>query len=84
MISAKNYFEVTGLQHLGGYRLRVKFNDGTQREIDLSGFFRTPPPVFAALKDPLMFEKIEISPVGGVCWDNGADLGAEFLRDFVG
>ncbi len=81
MITAKKYFEVVDLKYLGGHRLRVAFNDGTQRDVDLSDLMGSPPPVFSALKDPVNFAKVSISPVGGIEWENGADLGAEFLRD---
>lgn len=83
MLTAKKYFEVIDLKYVGGHRLHISFNDGTQREVDLSDLMSAPPPVFTALKDPTNFAKVSISPVGGVEWENGADLGAEFLRDYA-
>ena len=81
MITAKNYLEVTDVNHLGGFRLKVQFNDGATKEIDLSALMKTPPPVFQPLKDEKVFARVSVSPVGGICWECGADLSAEYLKD---
>jgi hypothetical protein len=82
MITAKKYLEVTEVKYTSGFSLKVLFNDGTSREVDLSGLLQTPPPVFLPLKDQKQFAKISVSPVGGVFWECGADLSAEYLRDY--
>ena len=62
--------------------MKIQFNDGTAREVNLSQLMKTPPPVFQPLKDEKVFAKIAVSPVGGIAWECGADLSAEFLRDY--
>jgi hypothetical protein len=83
LISAKiKYFEVIDLKYISGHRLQIFFNDGSQRNVDLSDLMKNPPQVFVTLKDPANFAKVSISAVGGIEWENGADLSAEFLRDY--
>ena len=82
MITAKKYLEVTDVTYTGGFGLKVQFNDGTTKEINLSALLKTPPPVFQPLKDEKNFAKISVNPVGGISWDCGADLSAEYLRDY--
>ena len=82
MITAKKYLEVTDVKHTGGFCLKVQFNDGTAKEVNLSTLMKTPPPVFQPLKNEKAFAKISISPVGGIAWECGADLSAEYLRDY--
>ena len=82
MITAKKYLEVIGVKSLGGFRLEVSFNDGLRREVDLTQLLKSPPPVFQPITDEKNFSKVEINAVGGISWDCGADLSAEFLKDY--
>lgn len=82
MITAKKYLEVTDVKHTSGFRLKIQFNDGTSKEVDLSALLKTPPPVFEPLRDEKTFAKIFVSPVGGIYWECGADLSAEYLKDY--
>ena len=84
MITAKKYLEVTDVKHTGAFCLKVQFNDGTAKEIDLSALMKTPPPVFQPLTNEKAFAKISVNPVGGISWECGADLSAEYLRDYQG
>ena len=82
MITAKKYLEVTDVKHTGSSRLKIQFNDGTEREINLSALIESAPPVFQPLKDEQSFAKISVNPVGGISWECGADLSAEYLKNY--
>ncbi|HEU5063554.1 MAG TPA: DUF2442 domain-containing protein [Solirubrobacterales bacterium] len=73
---------VTDVQLLGGYRLRLGFDDGTSGEIDFSEEdWRG---VFAPLADPGYFERVELDEeLGTIVWPNGADIAPETLHRLV-
>ena len=75
-----DYLEVVNIGILDKKRLLVEFNDGIKKEVDLAFLIKNPPPVFTKLQDEKEFKKIKINPVGGVSWNCGADLSAEYLR----
>lgn len=58
----------------------VRFNDGSEGEVDLSG--ELDGPVFEPLKDPAVFAQFKVNPdVHTLVWPNGADLAPEFLHE---
>ncbi|MBI5331367.1 MAG: DUF2442 domain-containing protein [Betaproteobacteria bacterium] len=68
----------TEVTPLPGYRLALRFNNGTAGEVDLSG--ELDGEVFSALLDPAMFATARQHPImRTVTWANGADLAPEFL-----
>ncbi len=70
---------VTSVEVLDGYRLRLTFDDGTTREVDLSGELWGP--VFEPLRDPSFFRKVRVDPeLGTIVWPNGADIAPETLH----
>jgi len=73
--------DVVAVEVLEGYRLRLRFDDGAQGEIDVArhaGFDG----VFAPLKDPAFFRQVRVdSDLGTICWPNGADLAPEVLYE---
>ena len=71
--------EVTSVEVIGTYKLRLGFDDGLIRDVDLTDELWGE--VFEPLKDPEYFAKVTIDPVGGtIVWPNGADLSPEFLH----
>ena len=84
MITAKKYLEVTDVKYTGAFCLKVQFNDGTAKEVNLSSLMKTPPPVLQPLTDEKSFAKIAVNPVWGISWECGADLSAEYLKDYPG
>jgi hypothetical protein len=58
--------------------LEVTFSDGTCRSVNVEPELRAG--VLAELRDFSLFSKVEIDPVGGAEWPNGASLAPEFLR----
>jgi len=72
----KDIIEVQPMQH---YRLRLRFEDGTEGEVDIAAMIRFEG-IFAALKDPMEFRKVQVDPeLGTICWPNGADLDPDVL-----
>ena len=67
------YVNVTSVQVLGHYRLRLGFSDASTREVDLTGELHGP--IFEPLRDPNFFGEVRVDPeLGTVVWPNGADL----------
>ncbi len=65
-------------EYLGDYRIRVRFADGTEGEIDLQGELWGE--VFEPLKDKARFAEFVLNEeLETIVWPNGADLAPEFL-----
>lgn len=70
--------KVIEVKALEGYRLWVRFRDGTAGTISLADELWGP--VFEPLKDPQLFLQASVDPeFETVTWPNGADLAPEFL-----
>lgn len=64
------------------YVVWVRFDDGTEGEVDLS--HELDGPVFEPLRDPAFFARLQVHPeLHTVVWPNGADLAPEFLYQQV-
>jgi hypothetical protein len=76
-------YDVRSVEHLGGYRLRVGFADGTVRVVDLEAKLSGPVgPVFEPLRDVEFFASATVDPeIATVVWPNGADLAPDALHD---
>ncbi|HQR16022.1 MAG TPA: DUF2442 domain-containing protein [Nitrospira sp.] len=67
----KDLVEATALD---GYRVRLRFEDGVEGELDLATIIRFEG-VFAPLKDLARFRELSVDPeLGTIYWPNGADL----------
>jgi Protein of unknown function (DUF2442) len=78
MKATPEMFRVTEVEPLGGFVLRLRFNDESERVIDLEDDLWGP--VFEPLKtDPALFRAVR---VGGptICWPNGADMDPDVLH----
>ena len=71
------YYNVTGVRHVRDHVLWVRFEDGTEGEVDLSAELWGA--VFEPLKDVEFFKKASVAEYGTIAWPNGADLAPEFL-----
>ena len=70
--------KVVEVKPLEGYRLWLRFHDGTSGTVDLSAELWGP--MFEPLKDKNLFAQATIDPeLETVTWPNGADLAPEFL-----
>lgn len=69
-------------KYLHDYVIRLRFNDGAEGEVDLSGELEGE--VFGSLKDINKFKSFKIDPVlETIVWKNGADLAPEFLYEHM-
>jgi hypothetical protein len=71
--------KVTRLDRLGGYRLAVRFSDGSFGEHDFSAMVREPGPMLEPLRDPGYFARVFLE-FGAPTWPNGFDIAPEWLR----
>jgi hypothetical protein len=73
--------DVTDVQVLGHYRLRLTFSDGLVGDVDLS-HLRSRGGVFESLDDPEYFGQVRLDPeIGTITWPSGADLAPEVLYE---
>jgi hypothetical protein len=68
--------QVVGARHISGFIVSTRFDDGTEKHIDVSQWFKGP--VFEPLKDPKLFKKFFIEG-GTLAWPNGVDIAPEAL-----
>lgn len=74
--------DVIEARYVREFTVWVKFEDGTEGEIDLSGELYGP--VFEPLQDVSYFKQVRVDPeLGTIVWPNGADLAPEFLYDKI-
>jgi hypothetical protein len=72
-----NYLpQVIGARHISGFVVSARFNDGTEKRIDISQWFKGP--VFKPLKNVKFFKKFFIEG-GTLSWPNGVDIAPEAL-----
>ncbi len=70
---------VESFEKLGEYRIRMRFTNGQEREIDLAPYLHGP--VFQPLlMNRELFETIHIEG-GTIAWNNGADVAPETLYE---
>ena len=64
---------------LGGYRVRLRFTDDSEREVDLDPYLHGP--IFEPLRqDPALFTAVSVDPVlRTLVWPNGADIDPDVL-----
>ena len=68
--------QVIGARHVSKFIVSTRFDDGTEKSIDISQWFKGP--VFEPLKDPKFFKRFFIE-AGTLCWPNGVDIAPEAL-----
>ncbi|NQU11990.1 DUF2442 domain-containing protein [bacterium] len=71
---------VTSVEYVSGYKLRLGFEDGSVRLVDLARHLEGE--VFEPLKSLRLFRTARLNPdLDTVVWDNGADMAPEFLYE---
>jgi hypothetical protein len=74
------FLHVTDVIYLEGHKLRLTFNDGVIKEVDLKDELWGE--VFEPLKDIEFFKQVTVNPdTETIEWPNGADLAPEFLYE---
>jgi hypothetical protein len=78
MTTVPEIIRVTEVEPLGGFVLRLRFNDESERILDLEDDLWGP--VFEPLKtDPALFRAVRIEG-DSIAWPNGADMDPDVLH----
>ena len=74
--------DVIEVRYIRDYTLWIRFDDGTEGEVDISRSFKGS--VFEPLRNIQYFKQVTISPdLGTIVWPNGADVAPETLYERV-
>src|SRR5947209_7175517 len=74
--------DVIEVRYVRDYTVWIKFDDGTQGDIDISRSFKGP--VFEPLRDLEYLKQVRVNPdLGTIVWPNGADVAPETLYERV-
>jgi uncharacterized protein DUF2442 len=74
-----NYLpQVTSARRIRGFVIATRFDDGTEKHVDISQWFKGP--VFKPLRDPNFFRRFFIDS-GTLAWPNGVDIAPEALYE---
>ncbi len=72
---------ITSVEVTGTYGLRIGFDDGSSRQVDLEPILEGE--LYGPLRDPELFAKVEVDPeVHTLVWPNGADFDPAILHDW--
>lgn len=67
-------------EYLGEYRVRLSFEDGSVRDVDLGPHLDGQ--IFEPLKNMEYFKTLRVEPdLDTIVWDNGADMSPDFLYE---
>ena len=79
-VQATAPWRVAHVEVLPGFRLHVRFNDGTEGNVELSDFLNSPSAgVFAALRDATLFAQARIE-CGALTWPGDLDLAPDAMH----
>jgi hypothetical protein len=74
------FLHVTDVTCLDDYKLRLTFNDGVTKEVDLQDELYGE--IFEPLKNIELFKQVAVNPdTNTIEWPNGADFAPEFLHE---
>ena len=74
------FIHVTQVVYLKDYKLRLTFDDGVAKDVDLSDELYGE--IFEPLKDIELFEHVTVNAdTNTIEWPNGADFAPEFLYE---
>ena len=70
---------IRSVKVLKGFRVQLKFTDGTKKAIDLEPYLHGP--IFEPIRsDPRFFASVKVDErAGTIAWDNGADIDPDVL-----
>lgn len=82
-VSPKASWRVASVRALDGYRLHVRFIDGTEGEVWMDTLIHSPGAgIFGRLSDPKVFSSVGLE-YGVVTWPNGIDLAPDAMYDAI-
>ncbi|MCF8084418.1 MAG: DUF2442 domain-containing protein [Deltaproteobacteria bacterium] len=71
---------VSEATYLGGYKLKIRFDNGEIKAVDLQPHLDGP--IFEPLKDPEFFKSFYVNrDIDTVAWPNDADFSPDFLYE---
>jgi len=74
-------YSVVSVERIGSYSLRLRFEDGLIREIDLESILEGE--LFGPLSDPEAFGQVRLDPeINTIVWPTGADFDPAILHDW--
>jgi hypothetical protein len=77
MVRLGRLVRVRAVEPLGGFTVRLTFEDGSSREVDLERYLHGP--IFEPVRsDPAVFRSARVEG-GTIAWDNGADIDPDVL-----
>jgi hypothetical protein len=78
---SKELIRVRSVEPVGGFRLRLGFTDGSEKEVDVEPYLRGP--VFERVRnEPEFFAAVEVDQeLGTIVWPNGADIDPDVLYE---
>ena len=77
MVQLGRLVRIRAVEPLAGFKVRLSFEDGIQKEVDLEPYLRGP--IFEPIRNDLaMFRAVTIEG-GTIAWDNGADIDPDVL-----
>jgi hypothetical protein len=71
--------KVTGVEWLGGFRLRIAFSEGSAGVRDFSSMVQEPGSMLVPLRDESYFARAFLG-FGALTWPDGFDIAPEWLR----
>jgi hypothetical protein len=74
------FLHIEEAKYLDGYRVWLKFSDGTDGQADLKN--ELDGPIFGPLKDTEYFKQFTLEG-HTLTWPNGADFAPEYLHDLL-
>ena len=78
MKTVEQLVDVTAVEVIGDYELRLTFADGTVGDVEFTG--RDWQGVFEPLRDPAYFARVIVDPAAGtISWPDGLDMAPEPL-----
>ena len=80
-MASLSHYEVTSLEIVGDYTIRLEFDDGTKQIINFEPILLGP--IFGPLRDLGVFNQVKLdSDLGTLVWPTGADIDPTVLHDW--
>ena len=71
------YWDITNITYIGGYILKLTFNDGNEGIVDLSNYSKRGG-VFSNFSNPEYFQQVYLDH-GVLCWSGDVDIAPETI-----